>query len=1200
MPAENPIFVLLRTCRNLIPILLLLLASLFSHSARAEANIVHKADDEKAVTIGVLAHRGSAEAFKTWTPLANYLTGKVRDYHFHIMPLNIAETREAVAKQKIDFLLTNPGNFIDLENRFNVRSLATMKKQYDGHDLHAFGAVIFTRADRLDINSLADLKSRSFMGVKPGAFGGFQLAWREFKNNSIDPFTEFGELQFSGFPQSAVVVAVRNGLVDAGTVRTGILEAMADKGLVDLKEFRILNAQSRPDFPFMLSTELYPEWPIAYLTNTSQNLVNTVSQTLLEMPDDIIRSGRIRITGWKPSSDYQPVHALMQQLQVGAYKDAPVFAFNLFVKNYLIWILLLSAMLVLMVLFMLHTVFLNRRILTGKQDLERKVQESAILERSLQSERNLLHTLLDNISDGVVACNKEGKITHFNQAMRTICGLGATDIKGKQWPELFDIFKGDGHTPLCFDDSPFAQVLNGQAIMDNEMVIKREDGYRHLLVSGQAIVNNNSTDVGAVLSLHDITERIVNEQKLRKSERELRAILDSMQDTYYRTNADGMVVSVSKSITNMLGYTPENGVGVDLAGLYVEPGGREKFLQALRENGGEVQNYQSAMWHKQGHVIWVSTSAHFHYDKDGNIDGVEGVTRDITELKNAEAQLFKEKERAHITLQSIGDGVVTMDVEGNIEYLNPYAEQMVGCSSDSAIKRQLSSLLHFSDAATQVPLENPVSMCLEEEQVFVYNEHVHATRSDGTRFAVKLTVSPMRDPQGSIQGVVMVMHDVSEMWKMAQQLSYQASHDALTGLINRREFDRQLSQALERCRKTDRQHTLCYMDLDQFKIVNDTCGHIAGDRLLKQLSQVLVSDVRDNDIFARLGGDEFGLLLEGCSLDKAETIVEKIRKTVKGFRFTWEDKTFELGVSIGMVPIDKDSASVTELLSEADAACYVAKDLGRNRIHKYQHGDTDLVKHKSEMQWVNRIQQALKEDRFVSYCQSMQPLQCEDEPYAEILIRMLDENGDIVLPGAFIPAAERYHLMTDIDRWVIRDVFSWLHGLTGAEQQHYTINLSGQSVGDDKMLQFIIDCMHEYGIDPSLICFEITETAAVANLDSARIFIAHLHELGCKFALDDFGSGLSSFAYLKNLDVDFLKIDGSFVHNIDNDPVDYAMVASINRIGHLMGIKTIAEFVEDREVLERLKEIGIDYVQGYNIDMPRSLSEVASGEIARG
>lgn len=1147
------------------------------------------------VKIGVLANEGGDEALKTWLPLAGYLNTKLPSYHFHILPLDLAEIHDAVNNHSIDFLLTNPGNFIELEHNKKLRALLTVRKKYQGQELNAFGAVIFTHISNTTIHSIADLKAKVFMGVKPAGFGGFQLSWSEFKKNNFDPFTDLSELFFSGFPHSAVVLAVRDKLVEVGTVRTGVLEYMADKGLIDLNEFRVIQEKTIADFPFKLSTDLYPEWPISYLSDTDSSLVDAVYQSLLVMPDNIIKSGKTHIVGWSEPDKYDQVHDLMRQLMVGPYKNDAEFSLLLSVKKYRGWFVAIFVLVIVMILFMLYTVFLNRRIMTAKQDLEGKIKEGEVLEQSLQREKNFLRALLENISEGVVAFDREGKITLYNQAALEIGGLEEGNIKGRYWYDVFDLYQKDGVTPLGADDNPFAKVLATHSIYNNEMLVKRQGLSRNILMSGQAIVDECGSKIGVVLSMHDVTNRFINERRLKKSERELRAILDDMQDTYYRTNLEGKIVRASLSVIKMFGYTAEEILGIDLANLYVEPDGRAKFLKRLDKRHGEIQNHQSPMWHKDGHVIWVSSSAHYHYDERGNIDGVEGVTRDITELKNAEAQLFQEKERAQITLQSIGDGVITIDINGNILYLNPYAEQMLGCSSDAAFKKPLDSLLYFTDATTKIKLDSPVLRCLNKEGVII-SEHIHAVRKDGTHFAVKLTVSPMRDHEAVIRGVVMVMHDVSEMWKMAQQLSYQATHDSLTGLINRREFDQQLSHALQRCMKTSCQHTLCYMDLDQFKIVNDTCGHTAGDRLLKQLSQVLVSHVRENDIFARLGGDEFGLLLENCPLDKAEPIVEKIRKTVKEFRFAWEEKNFELGVSIGMVPVTSDSASVTELLSEADAACYVAKNLGRNRVHKYQYGDSELVKHKSEMQWVNRIQQALQDGRLISYCQFIKPLNSDDPSYAEILVRMMDEKGEIVLPGAFIPAAERFHLMSKIDRWVIRDVFYHLSGITQADM-HYTINLSGQSVGDQKVLQHIIDSMEEYGINPKHICFEITETAAVANLDSARVFIDQLHELGCEFALDDFGSGLSSFAYLKNLNVDFLKIDGSFVRDIDQDPVDYAMVASINRIGHLMGIKTIAEFVEDKVILERLKEIGVDYVQGFNVDVPKPLSEMGNEKI---
>jgi len=1143
------------------------------------------------LNIGVLAHKGGDVALKTWTPLAYYLNNKLPKYRFSIVPLDLSETRDAIKNKRVDFILTNPGNYVALETRLKISALATLKKSYESMDIDSFGSVIFTRADNEKINSLVDIKGKTFMGVKPGAFGGFQMAWRELKDRNIDPFTEFKELQFSGFPQTAVVMAVQNGLVDAGTVRTGILEMMAAKGKIQLRDFKILNNQNNSKFPFLLSTALYPEWPFSRLSHINKKMTDEVFQALVNMPVNLIKSGRVKVTGWNKSNDYQSVHDLMKTLHVGPYKNSEVKSLWLYMKKYFLWIVLTLAVIVLMVMFMIHVIFLNRRILISKCALEQKIQESIVLEQSLFQEKTFLTAILNNISDGIIACDNNGVITLINVAATNITGLKSKDIKGMHWKACMDFYHSNGFSKMTDVDNPFNIISNENTLRNYELMFKGSSGNRNLLVNGQIIVNDKCQKSGMVLSLHDVTERLINDRRLRASEKELRSILDDMQDTYYRTNLEGYVVGISQSVTNMLGYGLEESLGIKLGDLYVDPDGRIKFMSELKANGGSVRNYQARMFHKEGHVIWVSTSAHYHYDGDGNVDGVEGVTRDITELKNAEALLFQEKERAHITLQSIGDGVITMSTSGEIIYINPYAEQMIGCSSDVAIAQPLNSFLYFSDAATQVPLNDPVERCLMEEEIIVFSEHIHAVRNDGTRFAVKLTVSPMRDVDGNIKGIVMVMHDVSEMWKMAQQLSYQASHDALTGLINRREFDSQLELALKDSQKTGRQHTLCYMDLDQFKVVNDTCGHIAGDRLLKQLSQVLVSDVRDNDIFARLGGDEFGLLLEGCPLDKVENIVEKIRKTVKEFRFSWKEKSFELGVSIGVVPVTRDSASVTELLSEADAACYVAKDLGRNRVHKYQHGDTELVKHKSEMQWVNRIQQALEENRFIAYCQLIQPIFCENKRYSEILVRMLDENGDIVLPGAFIPAAERFHLMSNIDRWVIGEVFSRLHNNSDGDDIYYTINLSGQSVGDDTMLKYILESIKEYQIDPSVICFEITETAAVANLDSARVFIDQLHDLGCQFALDDFGSGLSSFAYLKNLDVDFLKIDGSFVRDIAHDPVDYAMVSSINKIGHLMGIKTIAEFVEDADILDRLKDIGVDYVQGYHIDIPKPLVE---------
>jgi diguanylate cyclase (GGDEF)-like protein len=438
---------------------------------------------------------------------------------------------------------------------------------------------------------------------------------------------------------------------------------------------------------------------------------------------------------------------------------------------------------------------------------------------------------------------------------------------------------------------------------------------------------------------------------------------------------------------------------------------------------------------------------------------------------------------------------------------------------------------------------------------------------------------------------VLAVHDVTELRKMARDMFYQANHDPLTGLVNRREFERRLRQVLENAGQDDgTHHALCYMDLDQFKVVNDTCGHAAGDHLLKQLASLLRQHVRESDTLARLGGDEFGLLLAGCQLDKARQIAEGLCEAIKNFRFVWDEKVFTVGVSIGIAAVDA-SSTLTDVMVAADSACYVAKDQGRNRVHVFDMDDRELAQRHGEMQLISQIQQALDEDRFELRYQRIAGLQAGGRgEHAEILLSMIDPQGARVAPGLFLPAAERYGMMAALDRWVISRA---LHlagsapALAGVEQ--LAINLSGQSVGSEGLPDFVLQELERSGLDPRRICFEITETAVIANLAKAKHFIRVLREKGCRFALDDFGSGLSSFGYLRNLPVDYLKIDGAFVRHITTDPIDRAMVTSINDMGHAMGIKTIAEFVENEATLRLLTELGVDYAQGYFHHRPEVL-----------
>lgn len=560
-----------------------------------------------------------------------------------------------------------------------------------------------------------------------------------------------------------------------------------------------------------------------------------------------------------------------------------------------------------------------------------------------------------------------------------------------------------------------------------------------------------------------------------------------------------------------------------------------------------------------------------------------------------ESDLIAEKLRAQLTLHSIGDAIVTIDMLGRVTYLNKIAEGLTGWSDVEAHRQPLRKVLEIFLPGE----ENAVFSSFNAEQALgkLPEQKIVARliARNQIESAIEYQISPIQDDLGKPIGAVIVLHDVTQSTELSRRLSWAASHDALTGLINRSEFEHRLEDLLEDARRGIREHALMYLDLDQFKVVNDTCGHQAGDELLRQLAGKLESLVRSTDTLARLGGDEFGVLLAGCSLSRAEHIAETLRETVTTFRFVWQDKAFDVGVSIGLVPINSHSDNSASLLSAVDAACYAAKEQGRNRVHVFEPGDEELMRRQGEMSWAQRVSQAIKENRLVLYFQKIIPINATagDHVHFELLIRMLDEDGKLVPPMAFIPAAERYNMMSLLDRWVVETVFRRLATRTTLGNTVCAINLSGQSLGDEHMLDFILEQFGKTGVPAQHICFEVTETAAIANLRSAQRLISTLRTKGCRFSLDDFGSGMSSFGYLKQLKVDYLKIDASFVRQITSSETDRAMVASINNIGHVMGIRTIAEGVEHEDVLNALRELGVDYVQGYKLHRPEPVTAEA-------
>lgn len=575
----------------------------------------------------------------------------------------------------------------------------------------------------------------------------------------------------------------------------------------------------------------------------------------------------------------------------------------------------------------------------------------------------------------------------------------------------------------------------------------------------------------------------------------------------------------------------------------------------------------------------------------------------FVELQRQSHALAEMNDHLRTTLNAIGDAVgdavITLNSDGCITYLNPVAVNMTGWRNGEAAGQPLTTAFRIFHDRTGEPAADPAKLALSHGQIYVPEGDFVLEDRDGRRTCIELSSAPIRDQEDAVIGAVLVFRDVTHARQMAEKMTYQASHDALTGLINRREFEYRLEQAVETGEVQGKEHTLLYLDLDQFKIVNDTCGHGAGDQLLRRLTNLLEAQLRQSDTLGRLGGDEFGVLLDGCGAKAAINIAEKLQQTVSEFRFIWLDKTFTVGVSIGLVTFSRGESTLADLLRMADAACYAAKDHGRNRIHVYTPEDKELAQRKDEMGWVGRIHRVLEERRFVLYSQKILPLgenSHGDEQHHELLLRMLDSDGSIVPPMAFIPAAERYNLMPTIDRWVIHEALSRYAELAPERAAHgtFAINLSGASICDEHMLEFIREQFRSFKVPPEKICFEITETAAIANLTQAVQLIRALKELGCRIALDDFGSGMSSFTYLKHLEVDYLKIDGSFVKDMVKNPVDYATVEAINRIGHVMGIRTIAEYVEDDKILRALRELNVDFAQGYGVEKPHEAWRVVS------
>ncbi|MEW6766266.1 MAG: EAL domain-containing protein [Pseudomonadota bacterium] len=708
-------------------------------------------------------------------------------------------------------------------------------------------------------------------------------------------------------------------------------------------------------------------------------------------------------------------------------------------------------------------------------------------------------------------------------------------------------------------------------------------------------------ELGSLMQgLNHMLERLeANERLLKDTQERLELALRGSNDGLWDWDLNAHRVYYSPRWKSMLGYEDGDiGDAVDEWASRVHPDDLSATMDAIQAHlEGRSPAYESIhrVRHKDGHWLWILDRGIALRDSDGKPYRMVGTHTDITRRIELEHNLSLEKERLRIVLMSMADGVIATNAKGRIEFLNPVAEELTGWTLAEAMEHPLEQVAQLITDDNAPPLDREaVGKLLRGDRHGITARLLR--HGENQRFnEIELKISPIEGGSGA-EGHVLILHDISETHRLMEQMSWQASHDPLTALPNRTAFGERLKALLEGTRKAHEQHALLYMDLDQFKVVNDTCGHHAGDELLVNIAHLLRNGVRREDMIARLGGDEFAALLTNCPVDDAERIAQQLRESVQDFSFYWQDRVFNVGVSIGIVTIGPTWNDADEILRAADIACYTAKEHGRNRIHVYEAADEAMSRQVEQLGMASQIQLAVRESRFVLHAQPLRPLTgdaLDDGLYLEVLVRMLDRHGQLIAPGLFISAAERYNLMQAIDRWVISTTLESLKRAlgtpTGRSLKHVGINLSGNSLTDEGMLAYVEEEVRRHHFPPGLICFEITETAIISNMHQALAFIQRMKALGCTFALDDFGSGLSSFAYLKALPVDYLKIDGVFVRDIESDPHDRTFVQAINQVGRTLGLKTIAEFVENTATETILRDMGVDFAQGYGVSAPKPL-----------
>ncbi|MDI1362710.1 PAS domain S-box protein [Methylotenera sp.] len=832
--------------------------------------------------------------------------------------------------------------------------------------------------------------------------------------------------------------------------------------------------------------------------------------------------------------------------------------------------------------------------LIGATKIVHDIREQNQTRRLLAASEAKYRALSDASPLGVFATDASGICTYTNTRWQDIFGISFAESLGSGWSNTIHLLDREA----VYEE--WQRSASERIEFDMEFRIRHEDGtIRYVHSRSRPVIDESDNIISFVGSVEDVTFRKQQEDALVEANARVAIATKSGGIGIWSYDVLNDRLECDDTINGLYGLTSSDVLTVNRWASMLHPDDREDVVIAFNDAiaGNSQYDVEFRAVRHDGSIHHIRAKASVTRDSQDKALHMLGTNWDVTKLRELTLEVSKQHETLRVTLQSIGDAVITTDAKGRITWLNPVAERMTGWLSAEAKGRPIAQIFNILNEVSRKVAENPVAECLRRGKIVGLANHTILISRDGIEYGIEDSASPIRSEDGRIIGVVLVFHDVTEQRRLSNEMSYRATHDSLTGLVNRAEFETRLSRVLSHAKAEGGEHSLMFIDLDQFKLVNDACGHSAGDILLQQVTKMLSEIVRSRDTLARLGGDEFGVILEQCSTEQAQRVAQTICDRMDEYRFIHDGKRFRIGTSIGLTILDGRWAGIANVIQAADAACYTAKEAGRNRVHTWFDTDASARTHQGEMQWATRLELALDENQFELFAQrifvvdkeNLSP--AESKIHAEVLLRLRDDDGVIISPGAFLPAAERFHLASRVDRWVLEHVIDWLDSLQDISQvSTICVNLSGQSIGDRAFHTHAIETLRKAGKEIcECICLEITETATVTNIVDASIFIEQVRQLGVRIALDDFGAGASSFGYLKTLKVDMLKIDGQFIKAMIRDPLDDSAVRCFIDVARIMGLKTVAEYVESPEILAHVRSLGINYAQGYLMHEPHPI-----------